>query len=173
MVSVTTLILQAFGAMLIAVFIVWSAYRAYHILVPNNRWFRWLKPLPNALNMGIRAFIVFEVMFLIGDLIWFAEPYIHKLFFRLLDAFGVQGTQVGIGVLVIFFGAAAYSFKVKTQFWYGFVEVIFAGVAGVVTARQLNPAAQLAGPIATLIGAVYVVSRGISNIMDARTKKTA
>jgi hypothetical protein len=60
-------------------------------------------------------------MFLFGDLIWFVGPSIHKLYFYALSKFGLQGTQVGIGVLVILLGLGVYRFKVKNQrfYWVG------------------------------------------------------
>ena len=170
MISVTTILLQALGAVLIAVFIVWSTYTTYRVLIPNNRWFKSLSLLPNPLNMGIRAFIVFEAMFLIGDAIWVVEPSIHKLYFYSLSQLGLQGTQVGIGMLVILLGLGAYWFKVRNQGTYGFVEIIFAGALGVATAKQMTATTQLAGPVAALIGAVYVVSRGAGNIADSWKK---
>jgi hypothetical protein len=172
-ISLITILYQVAATALIAIFLVWSTYRDNKYASPNDKWLRALKRLPDKLNVGIRAFVVFGAMFVIADVFWISEPYIHKLFFYLLDALGVQGTQVGVGALVIVCGAGAYWFKAKNQLSYGIVEVIFAGAAGVVTARELSTATQLAGPIATLIGAVYVVSRGISNIMDATAKRNA
>jgi hypothetical protein len=109
-------------------------------------------------------------MFLIGDFIWFAEPFIHRLYFYALDTLGIQGTQVGIGGLVILFGIGAYWFKVKNQTFYGFIEIVFAGALGVATAKQMTTQTQFIGSAATLIGAVYVVSRGASNIAEGWRK---
>ena len=171
MISVTTLLLQALGAALIAAFIVWTTYQTYRILLPNNRWFKSLSLLPAPLNMGIRAFFVFEAMFLLGDLVWIAEPLIHKLYFYGLAKLGLQGTQVAIGAGVIVLGLGAYWFKVRKQALYGFVEIIFAGAVGVATAKQMDAKTELVGPIAALIGAIYVVSRGASNIGEAWKKR--
>lgn len=67
MISLSTFLLQMLGSGLIAVFIVWSTYQTYRILLPNNRWFKGLSLLPDALNMGVRAFLVFEGMFLLDE----------------------------------------------------------------------------------------------------------
>ncbi|MGC1370530.1 MAG: hypothetical protein WA824_00190, partial [Candidatus Sulfotelmatobacter sp.] len=62
-------------------------------------------------------------------------------------------------------------FKVRKQALYGFVEIIFAGAVGVATAKQMGAKTELVGPIAALIGAIYVVSRGAGNIGEAWKKR--
>jgi|ERR1700733_10088424 len=171
MIPLTTMALQALGSALIAAFLVWSTYRTDRYAIPNNSWFKGLKVLPDRLNMGIRAFLVFAAMFAFGDLVWAAEPYIHRGYSFALYKVGIQGTQVAIGLTVIMLGLGAYWFKVKNQTVYGFVEIIFAGAVGVATAKQMTAAAQLTGPIAALIGAIYVVSRGAGNIADGWRKE--
>jgi len=169
----STIIFQAIAASAAAVFITWSIFRQNEYASPNNKWLPALKKLPRPINMGIRVFIIFGAMFAIADGIWAIEPYIHRIFFRTLNALGLQWIEIVVGVLVIICGLYAYWFKNKYLLYYGIVEVIFAGAAGVVTAKQLATSAQIAGPIATLIGSVYVVSRGVSNIADGLEKKTA
>lgn len=173
MISLTTFFLQILGAALIAVFIVWSMYKDYKVLQPNNRWFKSLALLPDSINTGIRVAIVFEAMFLFADLVWVAEPTIHKFYFYVLNEAGLRATQVGIAVLVILFGLVAYLFKLSNQRMYGFLEVFFAGALGVGIAQQMTAVSQLTGHVTALLGAVYVVSRGMGNIVDGWKKVTS
>ncbi len=172
MISLMTMALQSAGSALIATFIVWSTYSANKYAIPNNSWLKGLRVLPDPLNMGVRVFLVFLAMFALGDLVWATEPYVHKAYFYVLERLGIQGTQVAIGLAVIVAGLAAYRFKMKSQTVYGFVEIILAGAIGVATAKQMTATTQLTGPVAALIGAIYVVSRGAGNIADGWKKKT-
>jgi hypothetical protein len=171
MISPKTLLLQALGSALIALFTVWSTYRDNKYAIPSNLWLNSLSRLPNKLRMGIQAFLAFGAMFLIGDLIWFVEPSIHKLYFYALAKIGLQGTEVGVGVLVIFFGLVAYLFKVGNPRLYGLIEILVAGGLGVAAAKQLSQPSPLIGEWTALIGAIYVVSRGIGNIADGLKPK--
>lgn len=161
-----TLLLQTLAATLIAMFMVWSIYRDNRFAKPNNDWLKGLSRLPDKLNLGIRVFLVFGAMFLLGDLLWVTGPLVHGLYSYVLKQLGLQGAQLLMGVGVIVGGLSAYWFKRKNQTAYGFVEIIFAGALGIATARQMGPTASLSGSVAALIGAVYVVSRGAGNIME-------
>ena len=173
MISISTVLLQAFGAALIAVCVVWSTYQTYRILLPNNRWFRSLSLLPAPLNMGIRAFIVFELMFLFGDLIWLIEPSIHKMYFYALTKLGFQGAEAGIGISVLFFGVVAFVFKLEHPRLYGLTELLVAITLGALAAKQIRSPSPAIGEATALIGAVYIVSRGMGNILDGWKPKMA
>jgi hypothetical protein len=123
-------------------------------------WLGWLSRFPDKVAVWIRASILLVSMFLIGDLASVLEPSAHKFFLHLMGAWGLQGTQLAIGVSAVNVGFAAYTFKVRNQLAYGLVEIVFAGAAGVVTAKQMTTGAELSASIAALIAAVYVVSRG-------------
>jgi hypothetical protein len=88
---------------------------------------------------------------------------------------GVKSLQILIGLGVVLFGYIAFAFKAINQRLYGTVEIAFAGVAGIITARQIRFEADWSGQAAALIGAVYIVSRGLSNVKDgiAKEKKKA
>jgi len=61
--------------------------------------------------------------------------------------------------------------KTKHRRIYGVIEVVFAWVAGVIAARQMKPGADWSGQIATMIGAVYIVSRGLENVKEGFKNK--
>src|SRR5579862_5126178 len=78
-------------------FVVWSSYRADSYVRPNNNWFKSLSLLPDKINMVVRAFLVFEAMFLVGDLMWLASHPLRRAYLYTLNALGLQGIQVVIG----------------------------------------------------------------------------
>jgi len=117
---------------------------------------------------------LFAVVWLLSSAVIVVMPYVREGFLRLLQIFGVQVTQLLISLIVIALGSFAFLFKQKRLHSYGLVEVIFAAVAAVIASRQIKPNTEWAGPIASLIGCVYIVSRGLSNMRDgmkAREKK--
>jgi len=170
MTSGSVVVYQAIATAVIAALVVWSTYRGGERVYVNNKWFPWLKRLPDKINLGIRVFLVFGAMFIVADSVWLLEPHLREAYAYCLAKLGLQGTQIGAGVIVVVVGFYAYWFKVKHQLAYGMVEIIFAGAAGVVTARQMSTATQWAGSVATLIGAVYVVSRGVGNVAEGLRK---
>ena len=73
-----------------------------------------------------------------------------------------------IAILVWPVGWAAFRFKQFNQKWYGMVEV----VVGIVTAFATTTKGAF-GPtqLLAIVGTIYVVSRGFSNIAEGRKKK--
>jgi len=171
--SLTTLVVQTLAAAVIAALVTWSIFQGSRYVYPNNSWLDILSLLPTKLNVGIRAFLTFEAMFSLGDLLFFLLQLIRRLYLYAIDTIGLQSTQVGMGVLVILGGLVAYRFKTKNQVIYGLVEIIFAGALGVATAKQITPTTQPTGVVAAIIGAIYVVSRGVGNIADGWKKSSA
>lgn len=96
-------------------------------------------------------------------------PWLRRIYAWLTSTFGLEVTQLIFGAMVLVLGTMAFLFKKNYQPAYGIVELFFGFGAGVVGAKQLKPdmrpEAWLA-PLATLIGSVYVVSRGWGNISD-------
>jgi hypothetical protein len=83
-----------------------------------------------------------------------------------MNKFGVQAMQLLIAGIVLLFGWLAFLFKQKDQRSYGLVEVFFAAIAGVITARQIKFGADWSGQAAALVGVIYIVSRGLNNVRD-------
>jgi hypothetical protein len=115
-------------------------------------------------------FVVFSALlvlvFLAGDLAIALSPFAVRFYFWFMTTFGLKATQLLIGLAVIFLGSGAFLFKLKYQMTYGIVEVLFAWLAGSLTARQIRPGGDWPGQLATLVGAIYIVSRGLGNIRD-------
>lgn len=89
----------------------------------------------------------------------------------MVEAWGISAVQFAMGAFVLVLGIAAYAFKARNQIFYGAVELIFAGVAGIVQSRHITTMAELVGALPTLVGSVYVVSRGMSNLDEGMEKK--
>jgi hypothetical protein len=119
---------------------------------------------------GLLAFVLITSL-LIGGSIHLAVPFLLRGCVLLMGKLGLQNVQLLVGAAVLLLGVAAFSFKLVNQVIYGVVEVLFAGVAADVTSRQMNAGADWAAQIATLIGAVYIVSRGLSNIKEGFASK--
>ena len=171
MISVTWLIREVFAALFIAGLMTWQMYRQDKYVAVNNKWLPILKRLPRPINLGLRIFMVFVAMYAIADVVWIVEPYLRVVFGLALHTLGIQGIELVIGIGVVIFGFIAYLVKSTHPITYGILEVVFAGSAGVITAKQLIESGQIGAPIATLIGAIYVVSRGLNNIDDGLEKK--
>jgi hypothetical protein len=112
-------------------------------------------------------------IFLIGDGMVAISPWLKRISLWAMNALGVKSMQLLVGLSVLLLGFSAFYFKLKRQISYGAVEVFFAWTAGVIAARQMRPDSDWSGQIATLIGAVYIVSRGLGNIKDGLNAKSA
>lgn len=107
-----------------------------------------------------------------AELLHLAMPVIKLLYAYVLKRFGLKTIQILAGILVMVLGWLVYRFKLRNQVAYGTIEVLFAGITGVIAARQVNPQRDWSGQFATLVGAVYIVSRGLANIYDGLEKRT-
>jgi hypothetical protein len=65
-----------------------------------------------------------------------------------------------VGVVGVGYGA--FRFKEARKKWYGVVEVLFSAVSVVVALKTTKPDSRL-GLVITVIGAMYVSSRGFGN----------
>jgi hypothetical protein len=115
---------------------------------------------------GVGFLVLILVSLGIAEVVQLAGPFIVRAYLFSIQRLGGQNTEVVIGVAVLISGIAAFFFKLKHQRAYGAVEVLFGGVAAVVTARQMKAATNWTPQITALIGAVYIVSRGLNNISD-------
>jgi hypothetical protein len=91
-----------------------------------------------------------------------AMPYVWAGYLRLLAWLGVQVAHTLIAVGVIGIGYGAFEFKEAKKKWYGFVEVVFSGVSVVVALMTTKPDNRV-GLVITVVGAMYVSSRGFGN----------
>jgi hypothetical protein len=123
----STAFYQALASAFVALAFVCSLYWGGQRVAIHRGWFEWMRLLPEKAQVWIRAFVLFEAMFLIGDLVLVLEPIVKRFLPFVLGALGLQGTQIGAGILVLVFGLCAYWFKVKNQLAYGVVEIGFSG----------------------------------------------
>ena len=72
---------------------------------------------------------------------------------------GTYFTQMVVASAVICVGIGAHFFKLKSQRWYGIVEVIFGVVSGFSIALTLTPTKPWLAQAATLVGCAYVIAR--------------
>jgi hypothetical protein len=115
-------------------------------------------------------FLLIVAIFFLGDATLMVGPFLARSYLWLMATFGLKATQLVIGVTVVVIGFGAFFFKSRHQTAYGAVEVTFAWVAAIIAARQMKPRADWSGQIATLIGAIYIVSRGLGNAKDGLKK---
>jgi hypothetical protein len=151
----------------IASILTWSFYRAGDVVPRRSKgWLSFVNQFPNKVQVWTRVLVVFGSMFLIGDVVSVLGPFTQRAYSYVLGILGIEGTQIFVSVLVVFLGCAAYLFKVRNQLAYGIVEIVFAGAGGLVAGKEITAAS-----VATLIGAVYVVSRGLDNLADGLEKR--
>ena len=89
---------------------------------------------------------------------------------HLYRALGQRLAQTVICLGVGLAGLSAYVFKKVSQLLYGISEVIFAGASAIHVVGKLSPGAAMATQWATLIGCVYIISRGLGNISEGIDK---
>jgi hypothetical protein len=132
------------------------------------RWVEETRALDSKSALKLKRF-VFLLFFLPGGtalLEFLTFKIASRLYLWSMRAFGLEAAQLLLGGAVVLVGVGAFFFKSKHQIAYGVLEVTFAGIGGIITARQMKPGADWSGQVATLIGAVYIVSRGLSNVKD-------
>jgi hypothetical protein len=101
-------------------------------------------------------------VFAFADGIILAGPYLWGGYVHVLAWLGVQATQTGIAALVVGIGYGAFQFKEHHKKWYGRVEVGFSAVSVVVALMTTKPDNRV-GLVITILGAMYVSSRGFGN----------
>jgi hypothetical protein len=123
---------------------------------------------------GCGMAVVFALLFGLVDLIVaFVFPQVISSIKYAMTELGVGVTQLLIAIFVILLGLAAHLFKKKNQLKYGLVEILFAAATAIIAARQLVPNMSWAGPLATLGGSMYIVSRGLDNVAKGHSDKKA
>ncbi len=129
-------------------------------------------PRPTEYQLKVQAWIVSSLfcmaVFLAADVIVAIEPYLVRTYLWSMRTIGLEATQLLLGGVVVALGRGAYVFKRDNQYLYGIVEVLFAFVAAVITARQMKAGGDWSPQVSALIGAVYIVSRGMGNIKEGQ-----
>jgi hypothetical protein len=99
-----------------------------------------------------------------------AAPWITLMLSSVAAKTGVATAQLLIGVCVVGAGTFAYWFKNENPLLYGKLEVIFGALSALVVSRGTDPENITLAQWATLIGAAYVVARGLNNMSEHITK---
>jgi hypothetical protein len=75
-----------------------------------------------------------------------------------------------LAILVLILGFGAWVFKDASPGWYGLVEVVFAFVSALAVGRDMTDKREYFAHGATLGGCIYIVSRGLGNIVIGMKK---
>jgi hypothetical protein len=125
-----------------------------------------------------RQQLILAVPILLWGLAWvmFWEASRNDLFrcvSRLIDLLGWGLIQVGVALAVIAFGWLAYWYKGQNQFIYGLIEVLVAMATAMTSTFGITSNRETFTRVATIVGCVYIVSRGFENMNKAieETKK--
>jgi len=110
----------------------------------------------------VRTIAFFLAVFAIADGVILAMPYVWAGYLRLLAWLGVQVVYTFMAVAVVGVGYGAFRFKEAKKKWYGVVEVAFSFVSVVVAFMTTKPENRV-GLVITIIGAIYISSRGFGN----------
>ena len=152
----------------VAFYVLGKAFAAIAIILP---WFRSKRSLRrDILDWLILSGFALAIFFL-ADVVILLAPYAGQGYSWAMQTLGLQAAHLLLAASVISLGIGAFFFKTDYQPAYGVVELLFAAVGAVIAARQIHPGGDWSGQIATLIGCVYIVSRGLGNIKDGLEAK--
>jgi hypothetical protein len=92
---------------------------------------------------------------------------------KMVAVLGLHLTQALAIAFVIALGFAASEFKLRGKLYYGMVEVFFGVISSVAIVSRVNftpiPVSQMSlAQVTALVGSVYVVARGFTNIHEAK-----
>jgi hypothetical protein len=95
---------------------------------------------------------------------------------KIVAVLGLHVTQALAIVFAIAVGFAAFAFKLRSKLYYGTVEVFFGVISSIAVVSRVNftsiPVSQMSlAQVTALVGSVYVVARGLTNIYEARHPK--
>ena len=95
-----------------------------------------------------------------------------QLYVRMKSGFGPVGTAAFLSSVVCSAGVGAHLFKQKNQFWYGMVEILIGAVSSFAISASMDATQIDFAKFASLVGAGYVIARGLGNRRDAIDKAT-
>lgn len=126
----------------------WRWHQRLRVAFKNSNWKRVL--------VGILAFSL--MLFISSNEDVLRGAVVHLLQQR-YSQFFVAGITLALGTL-------AFWFKRKNQVNYGLFEIVFGVASAFRLARGLLVQEAMLAQWASLVGAVYVVSRGVNNVVD-------
>jgi hypothetical protein len=86
----------------------------------------------------------------------------------LLRSLGLYGLRILIGLVSVSMGIGAWLFKRTDLFAYGIAEIAFGGVSSIALVAGLRPGEIILSRWTALVGAAYVVARGLGNASEGR-----
>jgi hypothetical protein len=133
------------------------------------------KGVMNRSRWGIYTYALISFVVLFFDAT--TKDFEPRFFHEITSAIGLHGTQALVAMLVIIGGWSAYRFKQANKLWYGYSEITFGVVSAVLIVSRVNFAAVEFRTLSlaqygTLVGAAYVVARGLTNASEAREEET-
>jgi len=121
----------------------------------------------------MREFWLFVALFITACAIFFVALNPETLRYVAKRA-GAHFTQMFVAGIVIGAGWSAAIFKRRNQLWYGYVEVFFGVMSAIAIVSRTNFAAVEFATLSLaqfggLVGCIYVVARGLTNIREAKS----
>jgi len=119
------------------------------------------------------SFIWFMVVFVSFGLSTLYAASYPEIPAKIVAVLGLHLTQALAIALVPALGFAAFQFRLRSKLYYGMIEVLFAVISAIAVVSRVNftsiPVSQMSlAQLTALVGSVYVVTRGLTNIYEAR-----
>jgi TRAP-type uncharacterized transport system fused permease subunit len=129
-----------------------------------NRIWNNLKSKQGLLGRSFKSWVLAIVVVLLQSSVM---PYISRFYGYILSSIDTYQTKLTIFGVVVALGFGAYRFKKFSQFWYGTIEIIFGGLYAFNTIAEMHNRDGLFAKWAVLVGCVYILARGFSNVKDS------
>ncbi len=124
-------------------------------------------------DSGLKKFVwnVIVTNFWMSGILWSVAALTYVPF--IARKLGLRTTQFLIALVVIIVGFLAHSFKKRSQYLYGLVEVAFGASSALAVAVVMPLTTIVFSRWAALLGCAYIVARGANNLSDAISKAEA
>lgn len=128
---------------------------------------------------GGRKWTVDLVLALAGALVaafaLLQEAWLGGYLAKIVAVLGIYLTQLLAVCIVIGLGWTAHWFKQRNQLYYGYLEIVFGSFSAIAIVHRIQFSASGVlslglAQVAALVGAAYVVARGLNNCSEARRK---
>ena len=150
---------------LVLMFVLSNGSEVYgHYILQTDKTWRWRRRLGVAFkNSDWKRVLVGLLTLSVTLFISYNEDFLKSAAVYLLRQ---RYSQFFVATITLGLGTLAFWFKKKSQVNYGWFEVFFGVASAFRLARGLLVQEAMLAQWASLVGAVYVVSRGINNIVD-------
>jgi hypothetical protein len=114
------------------------------------------------------AAFALAVFFALSAVALVLEKYGQRISQAVVWQLGLHVAQIAVSITVLAIGGLAHWFKSRNQSIYGLIEITFAASIAFSVTSGLSPDRPLLSQWATLGGCAYIVTRGLSNISEAK-----